>query len=222
MARMLDLPGLPVLDKIRLVGGCLRLPLKVDAARLRAEFDALPPDLWGSRGGRVGVHEAADAIFLRGYAPAEGDKPVEDRPALEHLPYVREIVAMLGAPPLRCLLARLPPHAVVASHIDKAPYFAKALRVHVPIVTHEQVWMYCDGLSYHMRVGEAWVLNNSAVHGVWNASPDQPRTHMICDFMPSPALLATMARGERGLGIDDPGVKARLAGGVRMPGTGMQ
>ena len=213
---MLDLPGLPILDKVRLVGGCLRLPLVVDGSRLRTELDALPADLWGSRAGRVGVHEAADAIFLRGYAPAEGDKPVEDRPALELLPYAREIMGQLGASPLRCLLARLPANAVVASHIDKAPYFAKALRVHVPIVTHEQVWMYCDGLSYHMRVGEVWVLNNSAVHGVWNASPDQSRTHMICDFIPSPALLATMALGERNLGIDDPQVKARLAGGSRM------
>ena len=53
---MLDLPGLPPLDKASLIGGCLKLPLAIDAARLRAEVDALPAALWGGSGGRVGVH----------------------------------------------------------------------------------------------------------------------------------------------------------------------
>jgi hypothetical protein len=52
---VLDIPGQPVLDKTALVGGCLRLPLNVDGARLRQEVDALPESYWGSRGGRVGL-----------------------------------------------------------------------------------------------------------------------------------------------------------------------
>jgi hypothetical protein len=208
---MLDIPGQPRIDKDALVGGCLRLPLAVDAARLRAEVDALPGTFWGTRGGRVGVHRPAEAVFLRGYAPAEGDKPVEDRPALRHLPYAREIInALIPAPPLRCLLARLPAGAVVGLHVDRAPYFFKTLRIHIPVETHEQAWMLAAGRVYRMRAGEVWALNNSAVHGVWNAHAALARTHMICDFLPSAALLALLAGGERDLGQEDPAVVAHI------------
>jgi hypothetical protein len=214
---MLDLPGLPVLDKTRLVGGCLRLPLRVDAARLRGEVEVLPAELWEGTGGRVGVHRVAQAVFLRGFAPAEGEKPIEERPPLALLPYVRALISgVIGTKPLRCLLARLSAGAVIAPHIDLAPYFSKALRVHVPVTTSEQVWMYSAGLSYRMQPGEVWVLNNSDRHGVWNASTDTARVHLICDFEPTAELLALMARGERNLGTDEPAVRARMSVGAQV------
>jgi hypothetical protein len=158
------------------------------------------------------VHNAAQALFLRGYAPAEGDKPIEERPPLRLLPYVRLILEeMIAAPPLRCLLARLPAGCVVAPHRDdRAPYFAKTLRIHVPVDTHEQAWMFCDGSTYLMKPGEVWSLNNLAVHAVWNAHDTRSRTHLICDFLPTPALLELHVRGERTLGRDMPEVERYL------------
>src|SRR5512141_1691467 len=176
-ATMLALPGHPLLDKNALIGACARMPLTCDAARLRAEVEAMPAALWGSRGGRVGVHNAAQAVFLRGHAPAEGNLPVADREALEHVPYIREIITnLIPAPPLRCLLAMLPAGAVIAPHIDQADYFSKTIRLHLPVITHPQAWMYCAGFSYRMLAGEIWVLNNSNTHAVWNASGELPRT----------------------------------------------
>jgi hypothetical protein len=198
---MLDLPGHPVIDKATLVGGCVRLPLRLDDARLASEVAALPASLWGTQGGRVGVHRAAEAVFLRGHAPAEGELPIEDREPLSLLPYAREIIEhLIPAPAQRCLLARLPGGSTIAPHIDRAPYFAKTLRLHFPVQTHDQVWMVAGPLCYSMRPGEAWVLNNSAPHAVWNADPQRSRTHMICDFLPTPELLRMLAAGERDLG----------------------
>ena len=198
---MLDLPGQPVIDKTALVGGCLRLALRVDAERLAGEVASLPASLWGSRGGRVGVHNDAEAVFLRGYAPAQGPLPIEDREPLALLPYVREIIQQLiPASPQRCLIARLPGGASIAPHIDRAPYFAKTLRLHFPIVSHDLAWMMAGSLCYLMKPGEIWVLNNSGPHAVWNADPDRSRTHMICDFLPTPALLQLLAQGDRSLG----------------------
>lgn len=209
---MLALPGHPLLDKTALIGGCARLPLHCDAPRLRAEVEALPASLWGTRGGRVGVHNAAQAIFLRGHAPAEGNLPIEERAPLALLPYVREIIGtLIPAAPLRCLLALLPAGAVVAPHMDQADYFSKTIRLHVPIITHERLWMYCAGRSYRMAPGEIWALNNSALHAVWNAG-DAPRTHLICDFLGSPALFDLLAHAERDLGIVDAAVQERLFG----------
>jgi hypothetical protein len=111
---MLDLPGAPYLDKDTLIGGCVRLPLRVDSQRLFDEIQRIPQSAWGTRGGRIGVHRVAEAIFLRGFAPAEGDLPIEDRPILSDLPYVQVIVRQLiAAPPLRCLLARLPAGGII-------------------------------------------------------------------------------------------------------------
>lgn len=208
---MLDLPDQPLLDKHRLVGGCVRLPLRIDADRLQAEMQALPEALWDGSGGRVGVHRAAAAIFLRGYAPAEGDKPIEDRAVLERLPYARELIERtLAAPPQRCLLARLPPGAIIAPHMDQAPYFAKTLRVHVPVVSNARVHMLCAGRFYAMRPGEAWSLNNVAVHAAWNAHEREARTHLIADFLPSPVLLEWLRLGERDLGSEDAGLEQEM------------
>jgi len=209
---VLDLPGQPVLDKNALVGGCVRLPVQVDGARLKAEVAALPASMWGGAGGRVGVHSAAEALFLRGHAPAQGQLPIEDRPALDLLPYARTIIEeLLGAPPMRCLLARLPADTVIAPHIDRAPYFSKTLRIHVPVETHELSWMLCAGEGYLMREGEVWALNNCAVHAVWNEHPTLSRTHMICDFLASPALLDLLERGERTLGRPMPEVERHVS-----------
>jgi hypothetical protein len=209
---MLDLPGAPVLDKAALIGGCLRLPLAVDSARLRAEVEALTAAVWGTAGGRVGVHSKAEAAFLRGYAPAEGDKPIVDRELLDSLPYARVIIEQLiPAQPLRCLLARLPPGVSIAPHIDRAPYFSKSIRIHVPVVTHELAWMMAGSQCYLMRPGEVWALNNSGPHAVWNAHEQLPRTHLICDFLPSEPLLALMARGERAAGMTVAAVNEHFA-----------
>jgi hypothetical protein len=209
---MLDIPGWPELDKHRLVGGCTRLALQVDAVQLREEVARLPAALWGTTSGRVGVHRAAEAVFLRGYAPAQGELPIEDREPLEHLPYTRMIIEQLiPAQAMRCLLARLPPGVSVPPHIDRPPYFAKTLRLHVAVETHEQAWMLCAGLSYVMKPGEVWVLNNKAEHAVWNAHATLPRTHLICDFLPQAALLALLAAGERDLGVRAPPVERHFA-----------
>jgi Aspartyl/Asparaginyl beta-hydroxylase len=208
---MLDIPGHPEINKATLVGGCVRLPLTVDGERLQQEVDGLPNSVWGTRGGRVGHVRLAEAVFLRGYAPAEGEKPVDDRPALQDLPYVREIIGtVIPAPPLRCLLARLPAGAVVGMHVDSAPYFSKTLRLHIPVTTHETAWMLAGGLAYHMRLGEIWVLNNSGMHGVWNADDALSRTHLICDFLPTAELLALLARGDRGLGRADASIEGHI------------
>ena len=212
-----DLPDQPLLDKHALVGGCVRLPLTIDANRLALEVSALPAATWDVRGGRqryprLGVHMAAETVFLRGHTPAEGDLPIEDRPVLAGLPYIRQLVERdVGTRPQRCMLARLPAGASVPPHVDRAPYFSKTLRVHVPVESNDRAWMICEGLAYRMKPGEAWALNNVAMHAVWNADPNRARTHLICDFLPDDTLLGYLALGERGLGRPMPEADAHFA-----------
>lgn len=200
-------PFVPV-DKHALIGGCVRLPLAVDIARLQQEIGRLPESLWGTRGGRVGVHQPTEGIFLRGYAPIQGPLPIEDREPLQHLPYVREWLQSIPAPPMRCLLAKLLPGGVIRMHVDNGDYFLQTVRIHVPVVTDPAVAMIGDGRIYTMRAGEAWALNNSGPHGVVNAW-SEPRIHLICDFQQTEALCALVRRGERDLGRSDEAVLER-------------
>jgi hypothetical protein len=198
---MQGLNAAPEIDKRRLIGACARLPVVVDAERLRREVEALPSDVWRSTGDRVGVHRDTGALFLRGHAPAEGERPIVDRPVLGQLPYCRELIeTTFGRSAFRCLLARLPGGKHVAAHSDLGPYFARTLRIHVPVISHPRAWMLCDGLCYVMVPGEAWALNNAARHAVWNADPELARTHLICDFSPTPEVLRLLAGAERDLG----------------------
>ncbi len=208
---MLSIPDHPLLDKIALIGGCARLGLTCDATRLQAEVAALPSTFWGHRGGRVGVHNPAQAVFLRGHAPAEGNLPIADREALDHLPYVRELIEnRVPGRAMRCLLALLPPGAVIAPHIDQAEYFSKTIRLHFPVTTNAGVWMYCAGQVYRMQPGEIWALNNSTVHGVVNADSGHARIHLICDFLPAAPMLDLLAQADRSRGHRDPAIEARL------------
>jgi hypothetical protein len=208
---MLSLPDHPVLDKISLIGGCARLPIGFDAERALADVAALPEGYWGQRGGRVGVHNPAEAIFLRGHAPAEGDLPIEDREVLDRLPTLREVIErIVPATPMRCLLALLPAGAVIAPHIDQADYFSKVLRLHFPLTSNEHVWMFSIDRCYRMRPGEIWALNNSARHGVVNADAQASRLHMICDFLASPELIELLARADRSLGQPNAEIERQL------------
>ena len=179
----------------------MRLPLKIDAERLQAEIASIPTELWATRGGRVGVHMQVSAIFFRGFAPAEGDKPIEDREILGSLPYVQEILAMIPAKPLRCLAASLIANGVVAEHSDIGPYFQKTIRLHFPVITNPQVSMFSNGMAYKMKPGEIWALNNIAPHYVLNEHKTNDRTHIICDFLPEERLLSLLKEGERDLGV---------------------
>lgn len=198
------------LDKDRLIGACTRIRVQVNLPVMQREVAALPAEYWGTRGGRVGVHSAAEAIFLRGYAPADGETSIEDRESLVRLPCIRALIhELIPAPPMRCLLARLAPGATIAPHIDRADYFSHTVRIHVPVFTDPDVLMVCRGRAFHMREGEVWALNNSNLHAVLHDGT-QARTHLICDFLPTPELEALTLTGDRALDVDVPDLAMRL------------
>ena len=77
-----------------------------------------------------------------------------------------------------------------------------------------------SGLLISVGVNSVVRLNNCTLHAVWNADATRPRTHLICDFVPTPGLLDLLARGERGLGRLVPEVEAHFAGMIRPRGMG--
>ena len=198
-------------DKDKLIGFCSRLPIRIDDELFTKEINKIPAKKWKGTGGRVGVHSQVEAIFLRGFAPAEGDKPIENRSILKTLPFTHYLIhRLIPAKPQRCLLARLKPDAQVGAHTDNGEYFKKYIRVHFPVTTNPTAMMLCGDRAYHMKPGEIWTLNNSgAMHSVVNPDKNQSRMHMICDFESTDDLIALLKFSNKNLGtpISESGIK---------------
>ncbi|WP_406385608.1 aspartyl/asparaginyl beta-hydroxylase domain-containing protein [Streptomyces sp. NBC_01618] len=120
------------------------------------------------QGGGVG----GEAARLLPYAPT---------PALERAPYLAELLDGLDCPKLLVRLLTLPPGADIGEHNDAGSTFQfGSLRLHVPLVTHDQVVMVIDGERMSWKPGELWWGDFSRPHWLRNDS-DLTRVHMVID-----------------------------------------
>jgi len=188
---------------------CVRLPLRVDAARLGAELARLPAAAWGRIDRDPVVHAAVESFFAVGYPRGPRPLPPDDRPVLLELPYLREIVhEIVPAAPTRALVARLEPHSLIPIHTDTPRFFRGTVRLSIQVDADGAQRLYCNGLRYDLAAGEVWAIDNLRPHGVDNVG-GRMRTNVIVDYRPSNALVALIADGDHGLGIrDDTGRRA--------------
>lgn len=77
-----------------------------------------------------------------------------------------------------------------------------AHRLHLPLATHDQCFFSEDNVVYRMREGEVWFFDASRIHSVASMS-DQPRIHLIVDFVERPDAggLVTVDQAGTGGGI---------------------
>jgi hypothetical protein len=81
----------------------------------------------------------------------------------------------------RIMLAKMAPGGVIHPHIDAARSARWPHKIHVPITTNEKVAFYIEPNHYHLSVGHAYEVNNTAVHAVQNAG-DTARIHLIFEY----------------------------------------
>ena len=182
---------------------CVRLPLRVDAARIAAELAALPPATWGRASRDPVVQASVDSFFVIGHPRGPRPLPPEDREPLARLPYLRHVLRdLVPATPTRAIVARLAPHGLIPLHTDTARFFRHTVRVSFQVSADGVQSLSCNGVSYPQRAGEVWALSNLVPHGVHNAG-DRARINVLADYLPSAELVELLARGERGLGVRD-------------------
>lgn len=182
---------------MRLPSEFVRLPLQIDAARLRDEVLALPEDAW--RGHPQG-HPGNSALPL----VSVGGDPTDDgvwgamapTPALAALPYLRQVLAAFGTVIGRSRLMRIDGGATATRHVDINHYWAERVRIHVPILTSPEIRFECGEHEVHMAAGEAWIFDAWTPHDVRNPT-DARRIHLVADTTGSAAFWRTVARGTR-------------------------
>lgn len=89
---------------------------------------------------------------------------------------------------IRAEIPLLPSGTKVNPHYDDTESFAVHHRVHIPIVTTNNIIFTIDGVDKHLKIGEMWEIDNTKMHGVNNPS-DIDRVHLIIDFKKAPSSL---------------------------------
>ena len=81
----------------------------------------------------------------------------------------------------KAMFAKLKAGGEIPEHTDAAVALRMVHRVHIPIVTNDQVHFFIDGVDHKFGEGEMIELDNTRFHAVKNDSPVD-RIHLIVDY----------------------------------------
>ena len=185
-----------------------RLPVRFDAARLRAEAEALPESAWSRH---PQVHDGNTAARLITVGGGENDAvtgEMKPTPALEASPYIQQVLASFDTVWSRSRLMRIAGGGSVPQHSDMNHHWFHRVRVHIPVVTRPEVRFHCAGESVHMGAGEAWIFDNWREHRVENPAAEA-RIHLVADTAGTSAFWRLVAKG-RTKEFDKPGPEAKF------------
>jgi tetratricopeptide (TPR) repeat protein len=85
---------------------------------------------------------------------------------------------------VRMILAKLMKDGSIPKHTDSGYSLLNCHRVHIPIISNDDVAFSVGGEEINMRVGEFCEINNGVTHGVENRGTED-RIHLIVDWMPN-------------------------------------
>lgn len=148
-------------------------------------------DLWGvdvSRQQAYGVHRKTQSVMFR-----KGDlDDVDFRhshitcPAwVSNEDALCDMFSALGVESqnvVNMIAVRLPARSNIDPHNDGGPLLSGSHRVHVPLVTHDDVIFMIDRERFNMKIGKAYEINNMLRHSVENDT-DIDRIHLIFDHV---------------------------------------
>jgi hypothetical protein len=85
--------------------------------------------------------------------------------------------------PKRITLNNMRANSVIPEHKDFLYHYENTIRIHVPIITNENVVFNFPTIdkSLHMKVGEIIEFNNNIIHSGYNKS-EENRIHLIIDY----------------------------------------
>lgn len=174
----------------------VKLPRQYCADTLAREVAALPSSAWLPHPGRIPGNDAVPLITPAGEVTNGFAGPMAPTEALEQCPYIKEILADLGAVWGRSRLMGLAPGAIVPEHVDVGYYWRTHIRIHIPVVTNPRVAFSCDKETVHMAPGECWLFDSFCLHDVRNGG-DQKRVHLVLDTVGGEKLWAMIADAKR-------------------------
>ncbi|WP_010160728.1 aspartyl/asparaginyl beta-hydroxylase domain-containing protein [Sphingomonas sp. PAMC 26617] len=181
----------------------------IDIAALRAAVLAIPEAVWdrenAAKPNRFAALDATRHIVFRFI-----DDPCDWRGSHDRLAwaYWRTLLAPVLAQAVRdygyvrgvfprVMLARMPSGGVIHPHVDANPAAKWPHKIHVPLLTNDQVICHFGGADHRFAEGDAVEVDNLGPHWVRNEG-SAPRIHLIFEYydpdQPEPDWLAPLLR----------------------------
>lgn len=82
------------------------------------------------------------------------------------------------------MFARLLPYKSIKRHSDTSHLLKSVHRIHIPILTNENIKFYIDDVNFYLKSGYIYEINNIKCHSVVNLS-NLDRVHLIIDVLPT-------------------------------------
>ena len=112
-----------------------RLPVRLDAERLRAEMEALPASAWSRHPQEYEGNTAARLISVGGGQTDVFVGEMAPTPALLASPYLQQVLATFSTVWSRSRLMRIAAGGKVPLHSDSIYHWFYRVRVHIPVIT---------------------------------------------------------------------------------------
>ena len=80
-------------------------------------------------------------------------------------------------------IAKLKSKGKIPEHIDRGLFYLLSHRIHVPLITNQDVIFSIGGNKYNLRENMVYEVNNSREHSVINKTDNFERVHLILDYV---------------------------------------
>jgi len=191
----------------------LRLPLRFDAESLAREI-ATRAEEWIAH--FVPAHYDGDWSVIPLRAKAGATHPITmiysdplcrefaDTSFLRLFPACERALKHFACPLLSVRLMRLGPGSTIKEHRDFDLDFAQGVaRLHIPIITSDEVIFTLNGLPLAMEAGSCWYLRLSDPHSVVNRG-QRARVHLVLDLVVNDWLEALFIAAQKGARMQNP------------------
>ncbi|MDB4383947.1 aspartyl/asparaginyl beta-hydroxylase domain-containing protein [bacterium] len=165
--------------------------MQFDVERLQSDLELLERDDWIDHFVKQNYEGSWSVLPLRG--PSHAGHPVmmiysdpncrdfSDTIFLEKAKYIQEVLAQFECPLLAVRLMKLTAGSEIKEHTDHDLSLEDGtVRLHVPVVTHQDIEFYLNGERVVMQEGDCWYLKLSEPHAVKNPT-SMDRVHLVID-----------------------------------------
>jgi hypothetical protein len=164
-----------------------KLPISFSINKLQKELAICENDLWTPHFNTNRYEGNWTSVSLRSQSGLVNDitsfanTKHKNTNLLDRCHYFKEIMDWFQCEKEAVRLLRLGPGSEIKEHVDNdTSYEDGFFRIHIPIITNEEVFFYVDKKRVPMKIGECWYANFQLPHSVENKSTE-PRIHLTLD-----------------------------------------
>jgi hypothetical protein len=164
-----------------------KLPISFSIDKLQKELAICENDLWTPHFNTNRYEGNWTSVSLRSQSGLVNDitsfanTEHKNTNLLDRCHYFKEIMDWFQCEKEAVRLLRLGPGSEIKEHVDNdTSYEDGFFRIHIPIITNEEVFFYVDKKRVPMKMGECWYANFQLPHSVENKSAE-PRIHLTLD-----------------------------------------